>query len=86
MDNIDLALSEARKSRRPVLARDAKKSNIDPPDRTAYKGYSIIRDLRGDWHVSKDGHHITTQSSLETAKKQIDAVVGDDNERLDFKS
>jgi hypothetical protein len=42
---------------------------------TAYKGYLIKEDFRGNFHVSKGGSHITTQSSLEEAKKQIENLV-----------
>lgn len=45
-------------------------------DRTAYRGYSLQRASNGDWHVSKDGYHITTQSSLEKAKRSIDEIAG----------
>jgi hypothetical protein len=41
----------------------------------AYKGYLITEQLGGGaFHVSKDGHHITTQPSLEKAKRAIDEV------------
>ena len=40
----------------------------------AYRGYVIREDLRGDFHVSKDGFHITTQSSLSLAWAAVDAL------------
>lgn len=40
----------------------------------AYKGYLIKEDFGGWFHVSKDGHHITTQNSLQKAKKAIDEL------------
>ena len=42
--------------------------------RMSYKGYLITEDLCGNFHVSKGGYHITTQSSLDAAKKQIEAI------------
>lgn len=42
---------------------------------TAYKGYLIKEDFAGDFHVSKDGHHITTQPTLDAAKEQIRLLV-----------
>jgi hypothetical protein len=49
-----------------------------PPGRTkqAYKGYLISeRSVGGECDVTKDGHHITTQPSLEKAKRAIDELV-----------
>jgi hypothetical protein len=41
----------------------------------AHKGYLITPNpIYGEYHVSKDGHHITTQKSLEQAKKAIDSL------------
>jgi len=56
-------------------------SGIDWPsrdsagDKKAYKGYTILETIRGDFIVEKDGYRITTQSSMEKAKKEIDGLV-----------
>lgn len=42
----------------------------------SYKGYLIKEGLGGrDFHVSKDGHHVTTTSSLAAAKSAVDQLV-----------
>jgi len=42
---------------------------------TAYKGYLIKEDFAGNFHVSKEGAHITTQPSLEAAQAAIRDLV-----------
>lgn len=44
-----------------------------PKDQEAYKGY-LIKYGSGYWHVSKDGHHITSQATLEQAKSTVDEI------------
>jgi hypothetical protein len=40
---------------------------------TAYKGYLIRQSMHG-YHVSKNGHHITTCSTLADAKAAINLL------------
>jgi hypothetical protein len=44
-----------------------------PSDSVAYKGYIIKKTFSG-YAVSKDGHHISSPSSIEDAKRQIDQL------------
>jgi hypothetical protein len=45
----------------------------------AYKGHLIkYNNMRDEYHVSKDGYHITTQKNLDAAKRQIDALTESD--------
>ena len=42
----------------------------------AYKGYLITQNIvRGEYYVTKDGHHITTVSTYEAATAAIDLLV-----------
>lgn len=41
----------------------------------AYRGYLIKSDFSGNFHVSKDGYHITSQRTLEAAKAAIDGLL-----------
>ncbi len=41
----------------------------------AYRTYLIRQAIGGDFFVSKDGHHITTQSTLAAAKAAIDSLL-----------
>jgi hypothetical protein len=54
---------------------EASRTPLTQSKDTAHKGYFIKHDwVHDEYHVSKDGHHITTQSSLESAKKAIDSL------------
>ncbi|MCI0559807.1 MAG: hypothetical protein MN733_15055 [Nitrososphaera sp.] len=45
------------------------------PNTQAYKRHLIQRNpFTDDWTVTKDGHHITTVSSLQAAKLAIDCI------------
>jgi hypothetical protein len=77
-----LALSDAARAMRDAAelltkrcdAMEREDASMEK-DREAYKGYLCKRELGGQWwHVSKDGHHITTQRTLEECKRQIDQI------------
>jgi hypothetical protein len=41
-----------------------------------YRGY-LVKSARGDgWFIEKEGHFITSAPSLESAKSEIDALLG----------
>jgi len=40
-----------------------------------YRGY-LVKSARGGWFIEKDGHFITSAPSLESAKNEIDALLG----------
>lgn len=42
--------------------------------KASYRGYLITETIHG-FHVSKNGYHITTQSTLAAAKQQVDWLV-----------
>lgn len=44
---------------------------------TAYRRYLITRDLRGQFHVSRDGVHVYTAPSLKAAKDAVDTIAED---------
>jgi hypothetical protein len=65
--NLSPGVSEASIS--TTKARKEAHTNV------AHKGYLITPNpIYGEYHVSKGGHHITTQKSLEQAKKAIDSL------------
>lgn len=41
----------------------------------AYRGYLIKEGFDGYFHVSRGGHHVTSQPSLEKAKAEIDNLI-----------
>ena len=70
----------AAKAAKPFVPKTPKvkdKSALPPvKDRMAYRGYSLIRGIDGEWHASDGGHHITS-GTLEQVKKGLDAIKGD---------
>jgi hypothetical protein len=43
---------------------------------SAYRGYLVRQNLiGGEFHVSKDGYHITTQTTIDAAKTAIDSIL-----------
>ena len=51
---------------------------VSKPDRTAYRGYLVTRNLTGDvYFISKDGFMIGSAPTYESAKQTIDLVLGD---------
>ncbi len=54
------------------------KELLKPNDKSgAYKGYYIKHNpFQDEYHVSKEGHHVTTQKTHDAAKKAIDEITG----------